>query len=136
MSRKLFVANLSHMVERDELRHLFVDHGTVRSIELIDQISTGQSEGTGLVEMDSEAHGDAAIAALNGMQHRGFAMIVGWAKPGQGTGINLSRMFESMNIVDERERREVLQPWRAGPGRNRSQPCKGEVHGNANARES
>ena len=136
MSRKLYVANLSHMVERDELQHLFANHGSVRSIELIDQVRTGHSEGTGLVEMDSEAHGDAAIAALNGMQHRGFSMIVGWAKPGQGTGINLSRMFESMNILDEAERREVLQPWRGGLGRNRPQPGKGEVHGNANFRES
>jgi cold-inducible RNA-binding protein len=103
MSRKLYVANLCHMVEKAELEKLFANHGTVRLAEVIDQLKTADSTGTGLVEMDSEEQGEAAISALNGMQHRGFALIVGWDQPGQREGVSRTHMFESMNIPDDAE---------------------------------
>jgi RNA recognition motif-containing protein len=96
------------MVERAELEKLFAGHGTVRLAEVIDQLKTADSTGTGLVEMDSEEQGEAAIAALNGMQHRGFALIVGWDQPGQGEDVHPARMFESMNIADEDEGQKTL----------------------------
>jgi RNA recognition motif-containing protein len=117
MPRKLHVENLSHTVRQDELERLFAHHGAMRSAEVTNQLGTADITGTGLVEMESEAHGEAAIAALNGMQHCGSALVVGWAKPGRRNGINLSRMFESMNIPAESEGREVLGPWRESIGR-------------------
>lgn len=103
MPRKLYVANLSDMVGRDELQCLFAGHGTVRSVEVIVQHKTASGTETGLVEMESEEHGEAAIAALNDMRHRGFDRIVGWARRRQDTGLNDSRMFESMNTPDQAE---------------------------------
>jgi cold-inducible RNA-binding protein len=100
MPRKLYVSNLSQSVEGDELQRLFAGHGTVRSADVCNQLKTADITGTGLVEMDSEEEGEAAIAALNGAQHRGCPLIVSWAKPGQRHGINLSRMFESMKMPE------------------------------------
>ena len=108
MPRKLYVANLCHMVEKAELEKLFADHGTVRLAEVIDRLKTVDSTGTGLIEMDSEQQGEAAISALNGMQHRGFALIVGWDQPRQGDSNHPARMFESMNIPDEGEGQKNL----------------------------
>jgi RNA recognition motif-containing protein len=100
MPRKLYVANLSHIVGGDELGHLFAGYGAVRSAVVLDPRRTADSAGVGLVEMESHDGGDAAIAALHGSQHRGLMLAVSWAGPGQGTGINLSHMFESMNMPE------------------------------------
>jgi RNA recognition motif-containing protein len=118
MPRKLYVSNLSPKVDRDELERLFAVHGTVLSVTVMDQRKTASGTGAGLVEMDVQ-QGDAAIAALNGRQHRDLALSVGWAKPGQATGLNLSRMFESMNIPDDGEHQQTLVPRRGGFGRTR-----------------
>ena len=101
MPRKLYVANLCHMVERAELEKLFAGHGTVRLAEIIEQLQIPDSTGKGLVEMDSEEQGEAAITALNGMQHRGFALMVGWDEPPRRDVVPPAPMFESMNIPDE-----------------------------------
>jgi RNA recognition motif-containing protein len=114
MPRKLHVGNLSHAVHPDELERLFAGYGTVRSVEVTNQLRTADITGTAVVEMDSDANGEAAIAALNGTQHRGSALAVGWSEPGQRTGIDLPRMFESMNIPAEGEGQEVFGPWREG----------------------
>ena len=100
MPRKLYVANLSQTVGGDELERLFAGHGAVRSAAIVDPLKTAGHTGSGLVEMDSNDADEAAMAALNGSQHHGVALAVSWAKPGQGTGLNLSRMFESMNMPE------------------------------------
>ena len=98
MLTKLYVSNVSHSVSGSELQRLFASHGTVRSADVCNQLKTADISGTGLVEMDSEKEGEAAIAALNGAQFGGQPLIVTWAQPGQRHGINLPRMFESMNV--------------------------------------
>jgi RNA recognition motif-containing protein len=118
MSRKLHVGNLSHAVQPDELERLFAGYGTVRSAAVTNQLRTADITGTAEVEMDSDAHGEAAIAALNGTQHCGSALVVCWAEPGQRTGIDLPRMFESMNIPAEGEVQEVSGPGVEGAPRN------------------
>ncbi len=100
MSRTLYVANLGHAIGKDELRSLFRGHGVVRSAEVVNQLGTADITGTGHVEMGSEAEGEAAIAALNGARYGGADLVVGWAEPGQRRGIDLPRMFESMNIPE------------------------------------
>ena len=100
MSRTLYVANLSHAVRKDELKCLFAGHGVVRSAEVVNQLAAADITGTGHVEMGSDAQGEAAIAALNGTRYGGADIVVRWAEPGQRQGIDLSRMFDSMNIPD------------------------------------
>ncbi len=98
MPGKLFIANLSKLVGREELEQLFAGHGTVRSVRLPGQGQAANGSCTGFVEMDTEEHGRSAITGLNGLQHRGLALNVSWAKPGQTKGINFSRLFESMDM--------------------------------------
>lgn len=103
MPCKLHIGNLSHLVEKNELERLFAVHGTVQSAEVTNRLKAAHIKGTGLVELDSEKHCENAIAALNGMQHRGSALIVSWATPRQRKGVDAPQMFESMNIPDEGE---------------------------------
>jgi RNA recognition motif-containing protein len=98
MPGKVYVSNLSQSVEGGDLQRLFARHGTVRSADVCNQLKTADITGTGLVDMDSEAEGEAAIAALNGAEFRGCPLVVSWAEPGQRHGIDLPRMFESMNM--------------------------------------
>jgi len=110
MSKKLYVANLSHMVVKDDLQRLFASHGTVRNVEVTTHLKTSNTSASALVEMDSEEHGEAAIAALNGTSYRGEPLTVAWATTRQGKCVDLSRMFESMNIPDTAEGNETRGP--------------------------
>ena len=102
MPRKLYVTNLGPAVARDEVEALFAGYGTIRSVAVLHPFVTADCPGTGtaFVEMDSEAEGEAAIAALNGVSHRGGdALAVRWAVPGLRQGLDLSRMFETVNAA-------------------------------------
>jgi RNA recognition motif-containing protein len=116
MLNSLYVSNLSHMVQRRELEELFAAHGTVRSLEVTLKLDAPNSEGTALVEMGSVEQATAAIAALNGMEHRGFEMGVGCAAPGQVTAPNPSGMFESMNLPKEDECHSIPVHFQDGFG--------------------
>jgi RNA recognition motif-containing protein len=81
MGKKLYVGNLTFDTTSGELQQLLSAHGTVQSAEVITDRSTGQSKGFGFVEMSSDGEAQAAIAALNGQQHKGRALTVNEAKP-------------------------------------------------------
>lgn len=57
MSFNLHVANPSQTIREDELRSLFAVHGTVRAAHVLDQLKTGISTASGLVESDRYAAG-------------------------------------------------------------------------------
>ena len=71
MGRKLYVGNLSYGVDSSSLEQLFAPHGTVASAQIISDRDTGRSKGFGFVEMSSDEEAQAAIAAMNGVQHDG-----------------------------------------------------------------
>ena len=98
MSRRLHVQNLSHGVGRAELERLFEPFGNVKSVRVVDLLKTAKTTATGFVEMETEAQGQAAMDALNGTQYRGAHLVVTWAELVPGKGLNLSRMFEPMNV--------------------------------------
>jgi RNA recognition motif-containing protein len=81
MARKLYVGNLGYDVSGTDLEQLFAGHGTVDSVNVIMDRITGQSEGFGFVEMNSDAEAGAAIAALDGKDFGGRAIKVNEAKP-------------------------------------------------------
>src|SRR5512135_2474755 len=81
MGKKLYVGNLNYDVDSSALQQLFSAHGTVESAEVIADRDTGRSKGFGFVEMSSDAEAQAAIAALNGQEHRGRSLTVNEAKP-------------------------------------------------------
>ena len=81
MSKKLYVGNLGYSVGGSDLESLFAAHGTVESVNIISDRSTGQSKGFGFVEMSSTAEAQAAIAALDGQDFDGRALKVSEANP-------------------------------------------------------
>lgn len=81
MGKKLYVGNLSYGVTSETLAQLFSAHGKVESADVIIDRMTGRGKGFGFVEMSTEAEATAAIAATNGQDLEGRAMIVNEARP-------------------------------------------------------
>jgi len=80
MVKKIYVGNLSFQTPENEVRRVFEQFGTVRSVSVITDRETGRSKGFGFVEMEEE---DAlkAIASLSGSELNGRALTVNEAKP-------------------------------------------------------
>jgi RNA recognition motif-containing protein len=81
MGKKLYVGNLSFSVTNDGLAQLFAAHGKVESAEVIIDRMTGRAKGFGFVEMGNDQEAQAAIAALNGQEVEGRALVVNEARP-------------------------------------------------------
>jgi len=79
--KKLYVGNLSFDATEDELRQLFESHGAVESAKVATDRDTGRSRGFGFIEMASDSEAESAIAALNGAQVGGRALVVNEARP-------------------------------------------------------
>lgn len=77
----IYVGNLSFGATEESLRQLFESHGEVSSVKIIVDRLTGKSRGFGFVEMPDNAHGKAAVDALNGNDSDGRALKVSEAKP-------------------------------------------------------
>jgi cold-inducible RNA-binding protein len=81
MAKKLYVGNLPYGVSDSDLQEMFGAHGTVQSAQVIMDRDTGRSKGFGFVEMASDQEAAAAVAALNGQQRDGRALVVNEARP-------------------------------------------------------
>ena len=77
---KIYVGNLSYDATEDDLHGLFGAHGQVESVAIIKDQYSGRSRGFGFVEMAEKGEGEAAIAALNGTEHRGRKLNVNEAR--------------------------------------------------------
>ena len=85
MAKKIYVGNLPFSATEDEIRELFSQHGTVHSINLINDRETGRPRGFGFVEMDDE-NAKAAIEALNGQDLGGRSLRINEAKDREDRG--------------------------------------------------
>jgi RNA recognition motif-containing protein len=81
MGKKLYVGNLPYNVSDSDLQAMFEAHGSVQSAQVIMDRDTGRSKGFGFVEMGSDQEAQAAIAALNGQDRDGRALVVNEARP-------------------------------------------------------
>jgi len=79
--KKLYVGNLPFSTNDAELRSMFEAHGEVSSAQIVMDRETGRPRGFGFVEMSNDAEADAAIAAMNGQQSGGRAIVVNEARP-------------------------------------------------------
>jgi RNA recognition motif-containing protein len=86
VNKKLYVGNLDYNVSTADVEGLFAAHGTVESVQIIEDRTTGQSKGFGFVEMSSSAEAQAAVAALDGHSLGGRALKVNEAKPRPSRG--------------------------------------------------
>lgn len=77
---KLYVGNLPYSTTDDALGEMFAEFGTVTSATIITDRATGRSKGFGFVEMEN-AEATAAMAALNGKEIEGRAIVVNEARP-------------------------------------------------------
>lgn len=79
--KRLYVGNLSYSSSEDDIREAFAQHGEVSSIHMVTDRDTGQPRGFGFVEMVDGDQAEQAIAALNGADLGGRALVVNEARP-------------------------------------------------------
>ena len=77
----IFIAGLSYQISEPDLKEIFEEYGTVSSAKIITDRYSGRSRGFGFVEMDDDAQGQAAIAALNEAEFDGRTLTVSVARP-------------------------------------------------------
>jgi RNA recognition motif-containing protein len=77
---KMYIGNLSPDTREADLRELFSQHGTVRSIRIMADVFSGQCRGFGFIEMEGH-EARAAIAALNGRDFKGRPIKVNEERP-------------------------------------------------------
>jgi RNA recognition motif-containing protein len=86
MSNKIFVGNLDFKVTENELQDAFAAHGTVLEANLVTDRTTGRPRGFAFVTMSSPEEAQKAIAALNGKELGGRALVVNLARPREEGG--------------------------------------------------
>jgi RNA recognition motif. (a.k.a. RRM, RBD, or RNP domain) len=80
--KKLYVGNLSFKATEDQVQALFSEIGvTPDSLTLLRDRFTGQPRGFGFAEVGNDAEAEKAIAALNGKDFLGRALVVNEARP-------------------------------------------------------
>lgn len=67
----LYVGNLAYAITDAELQQAFSSFGVVVSARVIFDRESGRSRGFGFVEMGARSEGEAAIAALHGIDLQG-----------------------------------------------------------------
>jgi len=78
--KKIYVGNFSFNLTEQELWALF-EPGTVESATLVTDRDTGRSRGFGFVSMTNDEEAEKAMAALNGRDSGGRALVVNEARP-------------------------------------------------------
>ncbi|HXN20636.1 MAG TPA: hypothetical protein VN875_20040 [Candidatus Binatus sp.] len=88
--KKLYVGNLSFKATEEQVAALFSEIGVQPdSLTLLRDRFTGQPRGFGFAEIGNDAEAEKAIAALNGKDFLGRALVVNEARPqreGGGSG--------------------------------------------------
>lgn len=76
MQKKLFVGNLPHAFDDEDLKELFAKFGTVESASVIMDRDLGRSKGFGFVVMSSDNEAQEAINGMNGQEAGGRKIVV------------------------------------------------------------
>jgi cold-inducible RNA-binding protein len=85
--KKLYVGNLPFKATEDEVAALFAEVGVQPdSLTLLRDRFTGQPRGFGFAEIRDDSEAEKVIAALNGKQFLGRALVVNEARPQQERG--------------------------------------------------
>ena len=81
MGRKLYVGNLPYETGEAELQELFARAGTVETVKVMRDMTTGRARGFAFVEMATDDDAQKAIAELNEYQLGGRSLAVNEARP-------------------------------------------------------
>src|SRR5580700_12239268 len=80
--KKLYVGNLSFKATEEDVQGLFTETGVQPdSLTLLRDRFTGQPRGFGFAEIKDDAEAEKVIAALNGREFLGRALVVNEARP-------------------------------------------------------
>ncbi|GAB1537717.1 RNA-binding protein [Scytonema sp. NUACC21] len=82
----IYVGNLSYEVAQEDLRQVFAEYGTVKSVKVPTDRETGRVRGFAFVDMESDAEETAAIEALDGAEWMNRSLKVNKAKPREDRG--------------------------------------------------
>ncbi len=77
----VYVGNLSFRATEEDVRAVFSEYGSVKTVKLPTDRETGRMRGFGFVEMESEAEETEAIDALNEAEWMGRILRVNQARP-------------------------------------------------------
>lgn len=78
---KLYVGNLPHSYNEEDLKEVFSKYTSVISCKIITDRDTKRSKGFGFVELESNEEAQDAIKELNGKDCSGRAIVVNEARP-------------------------------------------------------
>jgi len=81
MDVRLYVGNLPKSTTEDEIKELFAKAGTVASVEVIKDRSSGESKGFAFVNMPDQAEAEKAIGMYNAYSLGDRELKVNVAKP-------------------------------------------------------
>jgi cold-inducible RNA-binding protein len=85
--KKLYVGNLSFKATEEQVQALFAEISVQPdSLTLLRDRFTGQPRGFGFAEIRDDAEAEKAIAALNGKDFLGRALVVNEARPQRESG--------------------------------------------------
>lgn len=125
MTKKLFVSNLDFEVTTDQLRDMFLEHGSCNSVVIALDRETKRSKGFAFIEMENDQEAQKAIAALNNKVINGRPMKVceDRGKTGQGgseqkgEGGRRHEILPSIQRMQLFKRRKKLDPFMQDPNR-------------------
>ena len=81
MDVRIYVGNLNKSTTQAEIDTLFAQAGTISSVELVKDKSTGLSKGFAFVSMPTQAEADKAISMFNDYDLAENKLKVNIAKP-------------------------------------------------------
>ena len=81
MDVRIYVGNLNKSTTQDEINTLFAQAGTVTSVEIAKDRSTGLSKGFAFVSMPTQTEADKAISMFNDYAVAENKLKVNIAKP-------------------------------------------------------
>jgi RNA recognition motif-containing protein len=81
METKVYVGNLSYETTEEDLRTLFAQAGTVESVDLIKDRSSGRSKGFAFVVMSNQSELEKAIQMFNSYSLDQRELTVNIARP-------------------------------------------------------
>ncbi|OKH52991.1 RNA-binding protein [Calothrix sp. HK-06] len=76
----VYIGNLSHEVEDNDIRQVFLKYGVVKKILVSTNQKTGEKRGFAVVEMETDSQEMAAISALVGTEWMGYTLKVNRAR--------------------------------------------------------
>ncbi|MBW4603323.1 RNA-binding protein [Dulcicalothrix desertica PCC 7102] len=76
----VYIGNLSHEVEDNDIRQVFLKYGVVKRILVSTNQKTGEKRGFAVVEMETDSQEMAAISALVGTEWMGYTLKVNRAR--------------------------------------------------------